>query len=108
LRKNQYGREDVCARVMSPQFLSVAAASWPQQEKIIIKICILKQKKSHSTNNARLTKHGLLKNLLNNPNYSISLSSITVTKYGFRLDREFITDRESVYRLNKALVNPHD
>ena len=65
--------EDVCARVMSPQFLSVAAASRPQQEKIIIKICILKQKKSHSTNNARLTKLGLLKNLLNNPNYSISL-----------------------------------
>ena len=65
--------EDVCARVMSPQFLSVAAASRTQQEKIIIMICTLKQKKSHSTNNARLTKLGLLKNLLNNPNYSISL-----------------------------------
>lgn len=38
MRKNQYGREDVCARVMSPQFLSVAAASRPQQEKIIIMI----------------------------------------------------------------------
>jgi len=30
--------EDVCARVMSPQFLSVAAASRTQQEKIIIMI----------------------------------------------------------------------